>query len=263
MERMMRRWLCRFGLLVLLAGVVVGARGQTEQNLNTASFRQNIGESLPDVRFTDRFGESVALGQLAADRPVVLVMSWFECPHLCPMVLNNLAKTINQLPFGTEGFRVVVVSIDPEETPDTAQALVDRLQQRHAGIPGDWTFLTGNPTAIDSLADAVGFRYAYDEQRDSYAHPAGLVVVSPGGTVNRYLFGARPEAPDLRLALLEAADGELGSAIDQVVLRCYRFDVDSGRYNLAVMRLVQAAGGTFLITLVLLIWWMRRRNSRE
>ncbi|MFW5825216.1 MAG: SCO family protein, partial [Marinobacter sp.] len=224
-------------LLVLLA-TAFEVMATSEHKLDSAAFRQNIGAPLPEVAFRDQHGGEVTLPELAADKPLVLVLSWFECPNLCPMVLDNLAATIGELPFEAGEFRVAVVSIDPEETPETAQALARELARRRGDLTEHWSFLTGGPEAIDRTASAAGFEYAYDRERDSYAHPAGLLVVSPGGTINRYLFGVEPQTPDLRLALLEASEGELGSAADQVVLRCYRFDPDSGRYNLAVMRLV-------------------------
>jgi protein SCO1/2 len=108
----------------------------------------------------------------------------------------------------------------------------------------------------------VGFQYAYDQQDDRYAHPAGVVVVSPGGRINRYLFGLKPNTPDLKLGLLDASQGKLGSAVDQVVLRCYRFSPDSGQYNLAVVRLIQVVGSVFVVIMFGVIIWLWRREAK-
>ncbi|WP_148863664.1 SCO family protein [Marinobacter fonticola] len=232
-----------------------------EQRLEQVAFDQRIGETLPgDITFLDRTGAPVQIGQLAQGKPMVLVMSWFDCPNLCPMLLGRLAETAEKLSFAPDEYQVVAVSIDPGEGPEEAQAVERRMRSRNGDIAANWRFLSGDHAAIDRLAEAVGFDYVYDAEHDRYAHPAGLVIVDPDGTINRYLFGIDPQAPDLRLALLDAGKGEVGSPVDQVVLRCYRFNVESGQYNLAVMRLLQASGGIFMVAVVVLFFWMRRRN---
>lgn len=234
-----------------------------EQRLQQVAFEQRIGDALPsDVSFVDRNGQPVKLNQLAQGKPMVLVMSWFDCPNLCPMLLGRLAETADKLSFAPDEYQVVAVSIDPGEGPEEAQAVQRRMTSRNGDITDNWWFLSGNQAAIDRLADAVGFQYVYDAEHDRYAHPAGLVIVDPDGTINRYLFGIDPQAPDLRLALLDAGKGNVGSPVDQVVLRCYRFNVESGQYNLAVMRLLQASGGVFMVALVVLMFWMRRRERK-
>ena len=250
-------------IIVALCGLgLPAAYGATsEQTLARADFEQRIGATLPQhIRLRDTSGGDVALGELAGDRPLILVMSWFDCPNLCPMVLEQLARATGELPFDSDDYQVAAISIDPVETPADARAQQQRLVQGYGQRPQRWRFLTGNREAIVGVAKAVGFHYAYDAERDRFAHPAGYVVVAPGGVVSRYLFTLRPSQPDLRLALLEAGRGQLGSPLDQVVLRCYRFSPDSGQYNLAVVRLLQAAGGTFLMVSILAFWWMRRRQ---
>ena len=251
-------------LMLLLACTAAQGAPSSEQNLKAVAFDQKVGRSLPKgVSFKNRNGEDVALSTLAGEKPLVLVMSWFECPNLCPMLLDNLAETVRKLPFGNDRFNVAAISIDPNETPATSRNLVHRLQKKYDATVTTWSFLTGRSAAINRLTSAVGFRYAYDAERDSYAHPAGFIVLSPDGVINRYLFDIEPSAPDLKLALLEAGKGTIGSPVDQVVLRCYRFNADSGQYNLAVMRLLQGAGGMFLLVMVVLVWWMRRRHGSE
>lgn len=249
-------------LLLLIGTAVYGA--SSEQNLGTVEFNQNVGARLPgNVRFRDDNGDSLELSSLARDKPLVLVLSWFECPNLCPMLLDKMAEAVKDLPFEADSYNIAAISIDPDETLVDAGKVRHRLAQKYGEVMTRWYFLTGEPDAIAATADTVGFQYAYDAELDSYAHPAGFIIVSPGGTVNRYLFGINPDTLnlDLKLALLDAGKGKLGSPIDQVVLRCYRFNPDSGQYNLAVMRLLQGAGGTFIIAMVVLIWWMRRRHA--
>lgn len=272
-------------LMVLLTALVTSMAGavapSSEQTLRTVAFEQKVGAPLPSgLSFTTQYDERVEIDSLSSDKPMVLVLAWLECPNLCSMLLDNLALAIGKLPFAAETFNVVIVSIDPREMPDNSRKAIRRLEQKYgpgmdkpegdgSGLDGSgldrpgvksWIFLTGEREAIEALADAVGYRYAYDPERDSFAHPAGYVVVAPGGIINRYLFSIEPSAPDLRLALLDAADGKLGRPVDQVVLRCYRFDADSGRYNLAVMRIIQVVALIFIVGLVALVWRLRART---
>lgn len=260
-----RRDLAVGWLLMLVALQAMAHSGHdaktAEQRLKQVAFEQRIGEPLPeDITFVDRHGEPITIGQLAGDKPMVLVMSWFDCPNLCPMLLGRLAEAAEKLSFGPDEYHVVTVSIDPGEGPGEARAVERRMASRNGELVANWRFLSGDQAAIDRLAEAVGFEYVYDAEHDRYAHPAGVVVIDPDGTINRYLFGIDPKAPDLRLALLDAGKGEVGSPVDQVVLRCYRFNVESGRYNLAVMRLLQASGGVFVGAMVVLFFWLRRRE---
>lgn len=246
-------------ILLALAGATFAST--SEEALATAGFEQRIGANLPEnARFRDASGRARTLSELTAGKPMVLVLAWFDCPNLCSMILEQLARASGELPFGAEEYRVAAVSIDPQEGPADARAQQQRLIKSYGERTGQWHFLTGDADAIASVAEAVGFDYAYDAQADSFAHPAGYIVVSPSGVVSRYLFSLRPGSPDLKLALLEAGEGRLGSPLDQVVLRCYRFSPDSGQYNLAVVRLLQAAGGTFVLVALLAFWWMGRRH---
>src|SRR5690606_1605423 len=125
-------------------------------------------------------GTPVRLGELA-DRPLVLMLAWFNCPNLCPMLLDRVAIATAGLPFATDAYRVVVVSIAPGEGSTDVRAVRERLRRTHGDTTDNWRLLTGEQSAIAALAQAIGFHYAYDAQRDRYAHPAGLVIVSPGG----------------------------------------------------------------------------------
>lgn len=237
-------------------------KGPQQKIIDRVAFKQNIGEKLPtDIVFRNARGKPVELASLAPQRPVILLLAWFDCPHLCPTLLDQLAKATAALPFAASDYRVALVGIDPRATPADAAALTQRLRDRHGHIVDDWAVLTGTEKAIRSLAGRIGFHYSYDAQRDRYAHPAGLVVVAPGGTVSHYLLRIDAEQPDLRLALIDAGRGKLGSAVDRLLLRCYQFDPHSGRYNLAVIRLLQGAGALSVIALAVFLVRLRRREN--
>ncbi|WP_166254586.1 SCO family protein [Marinobacter salicampi] len=249
-------------ILVLLAPVQVGAE-TSGQKLATAGFEQRIGDTVEvQGTFTDIAGEPVLIADLARQRPLILVLSWFECPDLCPMVLDDLAEALAGLDFDHRDFDVAVVSIDPDEGPAEASTLKEGLSSHYKDGIENWRFLSGSQEAIRSLADAIGYSYAYDAERDRYAHPAGVVVLSPGNVISHYLLRLAQRSPDLRLALVDASRGELGSTADQVLLRCYRFDPDAGQYNLAVSRMMQMAGGASALALGLLVFWLRKREAR-
>jgi protein SCO1/2 len=180
---------------------------------------------------------------------------------LCTLVLEGVAMGLKPLALTPgEDFEVVVVSIDPRETTAQAAAAKARALDRY-GRPetaAGWHFTTASPAAVEALTAAAGFRYRYDAERDEFAHAAGLLVLTPEGTIARYLFGLEFPPRDLRLALVEAGQGRIGSVVDQVLLYCFHYDPKTGRYSAAVMNLVRLAGGATVVGLVLMMLVMRK-----
>ena len=184
---------------------------------------------------------------------------------LCTLVLNGLTRSLKPLAFdaGRE-FDVVVVSIDPKETPALA-AVKKRGYLSRYGRPGTeqgWHFLTGDEPSIRRLAQVAGFRYHYDPQTGQYAHPAGIMVLTPQGRVARYLYGVDYAARDLRLGLIEASAGKIGSPVDQLLLLCFHYDPGTGKYTLAVIQALRVGGVATVVALGsfigLMIWRERR-----
>lgn len=242
-----------------------GARALNER----IGFDQKIGAPLPlETRFRDSAGREVRLGDVLDGKPAVLELAWFSCGELCPITLRNLAGALRRVPF-TPGrdFSVITLSIDPREGPKDAAGARALLRAAYGRGGGDgWYALTGAAPAIDALARAVGFRYVYDTDRDEYAHPAGVVVVDGSGRISHYLFGLEFAARDLKLALIDAGRGVLGSPIDRLVLRCHGIDPTTGQYTLAVMTIVDiAAGITVSILAAFVVLWLVResRNRRR
>jgi protein SCO1 len=220
--------------------------------LREIGFDQHLGQPIPlDVLFRDESGSAVRLGQYFGTRPVVLLFAYYDCPMLCTQVINGLSTALSILSLEPgKDFEIVTVSFNPHDTPETARAkkavYIERYKQPHASEA--WHFLTGDQTSIDRLTNAAGFRYAWDAETRQYAHPTGVMVLTPDGRLARYLFGIEYGPRDLRYALVEASAGKVGNAVDTLLLYCYHYDPTTGRYGLVIMRAVRiAAAGTLLL----------------
>jgi protein SCO1 len=220
--------------------------------LAAVAFEQQLNAQVPlHLALRDEAGNAVQLGDYLGQRPVVLTLNYYECPMLCPLVLEGLLHSLRVLSFTIgEQFDVVTVSINPGETAALAAATKARYV-RDYGRPkaAGWHFLTGDEASIQRLTQAVGFRYAYDAGKNQYAHAAGIMVLTPQGRISRYFYGIEFSPRDLRLALVEAAANTIGSPVDQLVLFCYHYDPASGRYTLVVRRALQLAGLATVLSL--------------
>jgi protein SCO1/2 len=235
--------------------------------LKTVGIDQKLDNPVPpDLPFVDDEGRDVTIGQYFGARPVMLVLAYYECPVLCTQVINAAVSSMLPLTFDAgKEYEVVVVSFDPGETP--AMARVKRTDFLHrygrSRANGGIHFLTGRESSVAALADAVGFRYAYDERLDEYAHPAVMTILTPEGRVSRYLFGIEFAPRDLRFALVEAASHRIGTIVDQAMLYCYNYDPQTGRYGFAIMTTVRVAGLVTLAVLGTFIVMTLRRDRRQ
>jgi protein SCO1/2 len=263
------------GVLVVLMCIVlfgagpVGAHELSPDQLREVSFRQHLGDALPlDLAFVDENGQSVALGDFfATNRPVILTMNYFHCQNLCEIELQDLVDGLNGVPFTVgDQYTLLTVSFDTRDTPRDAALEKFRAFRGyvHPEAADGWHLLTtDNQSTIDRLTQAVGFQYVYDAQEDDYAHPAGVVVMTPQGAISRYIYGLDFTANDLRLGLVEAAAGRIGSLVDQVLLICYHYDSVSGRYTPLVMNLMKAGGGATLLLVGTGLFFLWRADLRK
>lgn len=250
----------------LLATAVLAAHGQPIDPTVGGDIRidQRLDEQVPlDLTFRDETGASVQLADLVTgERPVILSLVYYECPMLCTQVLNGLLRTLRALSLDVgSDFDIVTVSIDPDETAELAQAKKQEYVSRYrrSGAAGGWHFLTGDAEAVEQLAEAVGFRYEYDEEEDLYVHASGIMVLTPKGRLARYFYGIEYSVKDLRLGLVEASQNRIGSPVDQMLLLCYQYDPATGKYGLAIINTVRVAGGaTVAIMAFLIVGWVRR-----
>jgi protein SCO1/2 len=239
---------------------------QMPGELQQVRFDQRLGEQVRlDTVFRDEAGRKVRLGDYFGQRPVVLVLAYYECPMLCDLVLNGLAGSLKALTFNPgQEYDIVVASIDPGETPALATEQKRQALARfnRSGTENGWHFLTGDQSAIDALTDDVGFRYVYDSERDEYAHAAGVTVLTPEGRISRYLFGIDFPPRDVRMALIESTENKIGSLVDQAMLYCFHYNPTIGRYTAATMLILRIAGAVTLVAVVLMIVLLRRREAQ-
>lgn len=244
-------------LALALAGAG-SAQAHTEALFRQIDFEQHLDAPLPrGARFADESGRAAALSDYYGGAPLVLVLGYLDCPNLCSLVLAGAGEALAKtgLAPGAD-YRALFVSIHPGDTP--AHAALKKAQYLPAAERDGWRFLTGDAASIAALARAAGFRYVYDKDIGEYAHPAGLVVVTPDGRISRYFFGVRFQPWQLRLALAEARQGRAGSLADRLLLLCYHYDPQAGRYSLAVMNGLRAASVLFLAAVGALIWRARK-----
>ena len=246
----------------------VQAQGLTAQELAArVGIEQMLGASIPaDLTFADETGREVRLADYLGDKPMILSLVYYECPMLCGVAMEGLIRNLKVL--GLEvgsDFNIVNVSIDPGETPAIAAGkkadYLGSLGDPSPDVAAGWHTLTGRQEAIDALAQAVGFRYVYDAETDEYAHGAAIMIVTPDGTLSRYYYGVTYPARDLRLGLVEAAGGGIGSISDQVLLLCYQYDPVSGKYNFAIWAALRTAGVLTLVVLLIFILTNLRRET--
>ena len=240
---------------------------QPVEQLEGVEVTEYLGAQVPlDLTFQDEDGNVVALQDyFDGERPVILTLNYYACPMLCTLQLNGLIDGLKKMEWtpGQE-FEIVTVSINPTETPRMARLKKQNYikEYERPSAAAGWHFLVGEKPNIEALAEPLGFGYRYDEKSNQYAHAAVTYIVTPDGRISRYLYGIVYDPQTLRLSLVEAADGEVGSSMDQILLACFHFDPDAGRYSLAAFNVMRTGG--LLVMLVLGITlgahWMRERG---
>jgi protein SCO1/2 len=253
-----------FAFLLFLPGVALAADPQ-DDILRQISVDEKPGAQVPlDLPFTDASGRSVRLGDYLRDGPVLLTLNYYTCPMLCPLTFRGLATTMADVKdlSPSKDYRIVTVSIDPAEIPEIVRA---KANESHALVPGlkdadsRWPFLYGGAESIRRVTEAVGYRYK--KVGTEFAHPSVQIVLSPGGKVSRYLYGFQVPPRDFKLALLEAADGKIGSssAGNVILLYCFHYDPVGKKYALVAMNVMKLAGAITLVFLagLLAVLWVR------
>lgn len=219
----------------------------------------------PGLEFADQAGRRVRLAEyLDRGRPILLTLGYYRCPMLCPLVMSGVARALAATGWRAgRDFDALTASIDPREGPAEAAEKRRGFAQSIGLAEGDpaWPFLTGPADSIAALAEAVGFRYKQDPESGEYAHTAAIFVLTPAGTVSRYLYGVTFAPRDLRFALVEAAAGRAGPTLDRVLFQCFRYNPASRRYELFIARWFRIGGSIVLVAVAALLWGLWRRES--
>jgi protein SCO1 len=266
------KWL--FAITFLICGfstpMLAGTAPQRPPSLQNIGIEQWLNATIPlDIPFRDEQGAEVQLRKFFQGRPVLLVPVYYTCPMLCSQVLSGVVAGLRPLSLiPGRDFEIVAFSFNPSETPADAtreRDLYTRRYSKRAGVAG-WHFLTGQPQSIKALTDAIGFHYRYDSALKIFVHGSGVMVLTPEGKISRYFYGVEYEPKDLKLGLVEASSGKIGSPADQILLFCYHYDPTTGKYTTKVLALLRLAA---ILTLLLMaigfvFYWRveRRRNAR-
>ncbi len=240
-------------------------QGGKPEALKEVKIEQRLNNQVPlDIAFRDETGRPVQLSEyFKAGKPVVLSLVYYECPMLCNQVLNGQVSMMGVLNFDAgKEYTAVTVSFDPRETPALAASKKQTYLKRYGreGTAAGWHFLTGEQPSIDRLTEAVGFQYAWDTDSNQFAHASAIMVLTPEGRLSHYFYGIEYAPKDVRLSLVEASAGGIGSAADQLLLYCYHYDPTTGRFK-PVMAVIRAAGGLTVLGLGALLFVLMRRGG--
>jgi protein SCO1/2 len=241
------------GATAQLASDPMQSVGVRPELLKQVGIDQKLNQSIPlNLTFRDENGQTVELAQFFGQKPVILTLVYYNCPMLCTQVLNGVESGLKELPTDIgKQFDVVTISIDPTES----HVLAKVKQEMYVGMYGrpgaaqGWHFLTGDEPQIKQLADALGFRYAYDPDTKQFAHTSAIMLLTPEGKISRYFYGIQYPSRELRLGLVEASEGKIGTPVDQVLLFCYHYDPATGKYGLLISHVIQAGGALTVLIL--------------
>ncbi len=243
----------------------IAAHSQPEI-LKSAGIQQKLGTQLPSTTaFRDEGGTAVSLKTYLSGKPALLVFSYFECPMLCPLVLEAVVRSLKPLSLDVgRDFDVMVISIDDRDGPEAARKKKTEVVNRYArdGSASGWHFLTGEKSAIEELTGSAGFTYVWDDASKQYVHASGIFILTPRGEISRVLYGIDYAPRDVRLSLVEAAGGTIGSAIDQLLLYCYHYNPLTGKYGMVIMSTLRVAGLGTVLAITGFVLTMLRRERR-
>jgi protein SCO1/2 len=264
------------GIAVLLTASAAAAQmipdnvGQSSKGLPPAlvnvGFDPKLNAQIPlDPQFTDEYGRKVTLREYAGEKPLVLTFVYFTCPMLCSQVEQSVVGTLKMISFnpGTD-YDVVFISMDPMDTPEGALTKKHQAMSRFArpATESGWHFLTGARQSIDAVAQAADFRYSYDPQTKLFGHASGLLLLTPDGRISRYFFGVDYPPSNIRLGLVDASAGKIGTAVDHILLFCYQYDPTKARYSATILTVIRMGAVATLCCMVIGFAIFRRRDHR-
>jgi protein SCO1/2 len=252
---------CHLAIVLLLVAAAIGRALASPPDLGSFAYQQKPGNQVSlDATFRNRIGRTVRLGDMIAGRPTILALGYFHCPSLCGVVRDDLLDALSRsnLRAGRD-YSLVIVSIDPHEQSADAAAAKREDMGRYE-LPGAseaWHYLTGTPDQIQLIENVVGFRAQFDPRLKQFLHPSGIVFLTGSGKVSSYLLGVGYQPGDVGLAVTRARSGGIAKAALPVLLLCFHFNPTTGRYTLAISKLLEigcivtvlTVGGTIVLAL--------------
>ena len=233
---------------------------------NSAGVDEHLGDKIDlSSKVQNHFGDHISVGEYFQDnKPAVFTLNYYSCASLCSVQLNavlNGLKDMDWVP-GAQ-FKMLTLSIDPEETSSLAAQKRGTYLEQLGKQDASWEFMVAKQSVITDIANQVGYRYTYDEQSKQFAHPAVIMILSPDGTISRYLYGVSYSARDLKFALIEASEGKIGTTVDKVILSCFSYDNSTGRYTASAFGLMRLAGVVTMFFLGAMVTALWRREWRQ
>ena len=240
------------------------AAGNMPSVLENVGFQPQLNARLPlDLAFRDEAGGDVQLREYFTAKPVLLALVYYGCPMLCNQTEQGVVGALRMLSFNPgRDYEVVFVSFDPRESPDMAAQKKESAMThfRRPETASGWHFLTGRKESIDALTKGANFRYSFDQKSNLFAHASGILLLTPDGRISRYFYGVEYPARDIRLGLVDASAGKIGTPIDRALLFCYQYDPTSARYSASILRIIRFGGVLTMLALAAGILIFRRRD---
>ena len=270
------RAICVLGLLLVAVAPTFGQAapdnvGQASSNmpaiLQNVTFRPELNAQMPlDTAFIDETGKRVPLGQyFHQQKPVVLAFVYYGCPMLCTQLEQGVVGSLRMLSFNPgRDYDVVFVSFDDRDTPQMASAKKNTAMDhfRRKETASGWHFLTGSKESIAAVTQAANFHFNYDAKNNLFAHGSGVMVLTPEGRISRYFYGVEFPGRDLRLGLVEASQGKIGTPVDRALLYCFQYDPSTARYSATVLGIMRIGAVLTVLGLLFVILFHRRRETR-
>jgi protein SCO1/2 len=231
---------------------------------------EHLGQAVDlNLEFTDDKGVKGPLGRFfGKSKPVLMAMVYYTCPSLCNFHLNGLTDTMKLLQWSVgDKFQLVAVSMNSNETAELAAKKKASYLQAYGrqGADQGWHFLVGNKENVARLAQQLGFKFKWIEEKAQFSHPAVAYILTPDGRISRYLHGIQPDPTTLRMSLLEASNGSIGTVIDQVLMFCFQFDPKKNKYSLYAWNLMRIGAILMVLLLAVLmlpVWWREHVQNR-
>jgi protein SCO1/2 len=267
------------GIAALLAGstlthaqTIPGNVGQAAANmppaLQNVGFEPTLNSQMPlDLLFRDETGKSVKLQDyFSQQKPVLLAFVYYGCPMLCDQVQQGVVGTLRMISFNPgRDYEVIFLSFDSRETPDMAaeKKKADLLHYRRPETSSGWHFLTGSKESVEAVTKAANFRFSFDTKNNLFAHASGILLLTPDGRISRYFYGVEYPGRDIRLGLVEASAGKIGTPVDRALLFCYHYDPSTAAYSASILKLVRLGGVLTVLAFVTAVLIFRRRDVRQ